>query len=76
VWLPAGSAAARFVIRHPNGSEIRSIAPATESNWVNLGEFNLRAGASVEIEVRHADGKETQPLIVDALRCTRLDDDD
>jgi hypothetical protein len=70
VWQPAGSAAARFVIRRPDGFDNVSISATTEAGWVNLGEFTFSAGATVEIEVRPASAKSDDPLTADVLRCS------
>jgi hypothetical protein len=75
VWQRAGSAAARFEIRHPSGFETVSIPATTASGWVNLGEFALSAGASVDIEVNPASKGATDPLVADALRCTLIGDE-
>ena len=72
VWRPAGGESLSVMVTHSDGSTSVVLPVASTAGWVSLGRFPLSAGTFNEIEVRRPKPG-TGPLILDALRCQRVD---
>ena len=51
IWRPAGSAAARAVVRHAGGDAVVRIdaTDAVRGRWLDLGAFRFQGGAGAEL---------------------------
>ncbi len=75
VWLPSGSAAADYTIRHAAGEThvgIPSTKDATIAGWQSLGRHALAAGFGSEVRIA-APAQATAPLRADAIRFVSVD---